>query len=94
MVNPDLRQIMKDNSRRYSLVMATAKRAREIVDQYLENDEPLIEKPVSIAIEELEEGRLKFNEPEELRIGQINRGKDIFFSSGSSIVLDEADGQE
>ena len=45
---------------RYSIVMATAKRAREIID----GAEPLVrtkdgEKPLSIAIEELNEGKLK-----------------------------------
>lgn len=45
---------------RYSIVMATAKRARQIVD----GDEPLIdaepgEKPLSIAVEELNEGQIR-----------------------------------
>lgn len=45
---------------RYSIVMATSKRARQIIS----GDIPLIdakegEKPLSIAIEELNEGKLK-----------------------------------
>ena len=45
---------------RYSIVMATAKRARQIVD----GDEPLIdipegEKPLSIAGEELNQGKIR-----------------------------------
>jgi len=45
---------------RYSIVLATAKRARQIVD----GQDPLIEtgefdKPLSIAVEELYEGKLK-----------------------------------
>ena len=45
---------------RYSIVMATAKRARQLID----GDIPLVktkngEKPLSIAIEELNEGELK-----------------------------------
>ncbi len=45
---------------RYSVVMATAKRARQIVD----GDEPMIDdiagkKPLSIAVEELEQAQLK-----------------------------------
>ena len=44
---------------RYSIVMATAKRARQIVD----GDEPMVDdafgkKPLSIAVEELEKGHL------------------------------------
>lgn len=46
-------------SSRYSIVMATAKRARQIID----GEEPLVEikqdKPLSIAIEELVEGKIK-----------------------------------
>lgn len=44
---------------RYSIVIATAKRARQLID----NAEPLIDsdfpKPLSIAIEELYEGKVK-----------------------------------
>ena len=54
---------------RYSIVMATAKRARQIVD----GDEPLIEdaegeKPLSVAVEELNQGKIRIlaeNEPDE-----------------------------
>ena len=47
---------------RYSIVMATAKRARQIVA----GDEPMIadykgKKPLSIAVEELNEGLVKIN---------------------------------
>ncbi|MDD2978733.1 MAG: DNA-directed RNA polymerase subunit omega [Hespellia sp.] len=45
---------------RYSIVLATSKRARQIID----GDLPLVavkdgEKPLSIAIEELNEGKIK-----------------------------------
>ncbi|HAV28225.1 MAG TPA: DNA-directed RNA polymerase subunit omega [Lachnospiraceae bacterium] len=47
-------------SSRYSIVMATAKRARQIID----GDEPLIEneeekKPLSIAVDEVFKGEVK-----------------------------------
>ena len=46
-------------SSRYSIVMATAKRARQIIG----GEEPLVEikqdKPLSIAIDELVEGKIK-----------------------------------
>ena len=46
-------------SSRYSIVMATAKRARQIIG----GEEPLVEikqdKPLSIVIEELVEGKIK-----------------------------------
>lgn len=45
---------------RYSIIMATSKRARQLID----GDTPLVyakekDKPLSIAIEELNEGRIK-----------------------------------
>lgn len=51
---------------RYSIVMATAKRARQIIA----GDEPLIdceegEKPLSIAVEELNQGKIKILGDEE-----------------------------
>ena len=60
---------------RYSIVVATAKRARQIVD----GDEPLIdvpegEKPLSIAVEELNQGKIRIlseNEPDEEEESEI-----------------------
>ena len=50
---------------RYSIVMATAKRARQIVN----GDEPLVDgdskKPLSVAIEELNQGMIKIIGDEE-----------------------------
>ena len=50
---------------RYSIVMATAKKARQIVN----GDEPLVdgdsEKPLSVAIEELNQGMIKIIGDEE-----------------------------
>jgi len=44
---------------RYSIVMATSKRARQIID----GEEPLVEgsvmKPLSLAVEELNQGKIK-----------------------------------
>lgn len=50
---------------RYSIVMATSKRARQII----EGEEPMVEaaggKPLSIAIEELNQGKIKILGDEE-----------------------------
>ncbi|MBO5167361.1 MAG: DNA-directed RNA polymerase subunit omega [Lachnospiraceae bacterium] len=52
-------------SSRYSIVMATSKRARQIIA----GDEPLVEgagkKPLSVAVEELNEGKIKIINDEE-----------------------------
>lgn len=52
-------------SSRYSIVMATSKRARQIIA----GDEPVVpgngKKPLSIAVEELNEGKIKILNDEE-----------------------------
>ena len=67
MFNPDLKDVLKDHLSRYSLVTATAKRARAISDDAIENDEIIVEKPVSLALDEIVEGKYKIIEPEEIR---------------------------
>ena len=67
MLNPDLRNLLRNHTSRYSLVIATAKRAREISEQAEENHEIMTEKPVSIAISEIMEGKYVVVEPEEIR---------------------------
>lgn len=67
MFNPDLRNVLKNHTSRYSLVTAVAKRAREISADAQENDEILTEKPVSLALDEIITGKLEVVEPEEIR---------------------------
>lgn len=67
MFNPDLSNVLKNHLSRYSLVTATAKRARAISDEALENEEIIVEKPVSLALDEIVEGEYKVVEPEEIR---------------------------
>lgn len=67
MLNPDLRKVLKNHTSRYSLVIATAKRAREISEQAEEEKRIITEKPVSIAIGEIMDGKYAIVEPEEIR---------------------------
>jgi DNA-directed RNA polymerase subunit omega len=67
MNNPDLRKVLKNHLSRYSLVTATAKRAKAISEEAEENHEILTEKPVSIAINEIINGDYVIGEPEEIR---------------------------
>ena len=64
MFNPDLSNVLKNHLSRYSLVTATAKRAREISDDALENGDIIVEKPVSLALDEIVEGKYQVIEPE------------------------------
>lgn len=65
--NPSLRHVLTNHLSRYSLVIATAKRAREISETAEENGDILIEKPVSLALTEIVDGKIKIIEPEEIR---------------------------
>lgn len=67
MFNPDLRKVLANNTSRYSLVTAVAKRAREISAEAQENGEILNEKPVSIALDEIINGKFEVVESEELQ---------------------------
>lgn len=64
MYNPSINELSNIADSRYTLVMLTAKRSRQIVD----GAKPLIEtsstKPVSIAIEEIMERKIRYSRPE------------------------------
>ena len=67
MFNPDVKKMLKNVNSRYSLVVGTAKRAREIRDEAVENDIILNEKTVSTAIEEIYDGKYVIEEPDEIK---------------------------
>ena len=80
---------------RYSIVMATAKRARQIVD----GDEPLIaaaegEKPLSIAVEELKQEKIRIlaeNEPDEEETEEFFESEEAVFEeeTGETAEIEE-----
>ena len=59
MLRPAVNQIITKNESCYSLVIAVAKRARQITDELCKNNETLEEKPVKTAVEELASGKCK-----------------------------------
>ncbi len=59
MLRPAVNQIISKNESCYSLVIAVAKRAREIADDLYENSLILEEKPVKTAVEEIAGGKYK-----------------------------------
>lgn len=64
MYNPSINELSNIGDSRYTLVMLAAKRSRQLVD----GAKPLIEtkstKPVSIAIEEIIQRKIKYKRPE------------------------------
>lgn len=67
MFNPDLSSVLKNNTSRYSLVTAVAKRAREISEENEESEEFVTEKPVSVALEQILAGEYEIIEPDEIK---------------------------
>ena len=60
MINPSIVELLKKVDNRYSLVIVTAKRARQLI----QGDEPLIRvssfKPLTIAINEVNSGEIVY----------------------------------
>ena len=63
MLYPAVDDLLKKVESRYTLIMVTSKRARQII----EGSKPLVNtesiKPVSIAIEEIDQDKLEFTTP-------------------------------
>lgn len=59
MLKPSVNELAKNGESIYSLVIATAKHAREISDEAEESGELLTEKPVTLAIRDIYEGKVK-----------------------------------
>ncbi|MCI9072313.1 MAG: DNA-directed RNA polymerase subunit omega [Lachnospiraceae bacterium] len=85
---------------RYSIVMATSKRARQIIS----GDEPLVggagKKPLSLAVEELNQGKIKILAEDEVmeeqeiydRVEAPSQVQDL--EDGQEEALDEAEQEE
>ena len=58
MLYPPVADLLKNVSSRYLLVNVVAKRARKIAEEAEQTQEPLTEKPVTLAIREVAEGKL------------------------------------
>lgn len=68
MLYPSIDEIIKDTDSRYSLVIAVAKRARQIAQDAEENGILLKDNPVKLAINDFAEKRVAivYRSPEEL----------------------------
>lgn len=62
MLRPAASQMLTKNESYYSLVLAVAKRAREIADTNFDNKQPMEEKPVKLAIGDFASGQYKIVE--------------------------------
>ena len=64
MLNTKFDEAVGNCHSRYSVVVAVARRARQIADEKEANQEMLVEKPVDSAIEEVADGVYTIIEPE------------------------------
>jgi DNA-directed RNA polymerase subunit omega len=58
MLYPSMKTLLKEIENRYLLVNVVARRAREIAEEAEEKGEPLEDKPVTLAIDEIADGKL------------------------------------
>ena len=68
MLRPAVSEILKEGQSYYSLVIAVAKRAREIAQNAEDEHIIMTEKPVKIAVQELAAGKFKIIEPENVGV--------------------------
>lgn len=64
MLKPSSNIIKTPHKSYYSVVIAVAKRAREIVEKAEENNQILIEKPVDLAVQDFVDDKVRIIEPE------------------------------
>ena len=67
MLRPAMNQIATHGESCYSVVIGVAKRAREISEEAEEDGIILVEKPVSIALDEILNNKYEIVEPDEIK---------------------------
>lgn len=66
MLKPSENKITTPHQSNYSLVIAVAKRARQIAEEAEEDGEVLLDKPVDLAVHDFRDNKFKIVEPESL----------------------------
>lgn len=66
MNRPSMNEILKHGESYYSLVVGVAKRARQIIDEEIDQDLPSSDNPVAEAVEEFADGKYILYEPDEI----------------------------
>ncbi len=64
MLYPSINDLLKNVDSRYTLVLLVSKRARQIVDGSEPFVDPKSSKPVSIAVQEVSEGKVTYTRPQ------------------------------
>ena len=66
MLKPSCNIIKTPHKSYYSVVIAVAKRAREITQEAEDNNEIIVEKPVDLAVQDYVDEKYKIIEPDEI----------------------------
>lgn len=66
MLKPSCNIIKTPHKSNYSVVIAVAKRAREITQEAEDNNEIIVEKPVDLAVQDFVDEKYKIIEPDEI----------------------------
>lgn len=61
MIYPSIDDLIKKVDSKYTLVIATAKRARQIKEKEEEKNEKIVLKEVSMALKEIDQGAVTYN---------------------------------
>lgn len=62
MLKPSMNELMKRVDNRYLLVNLAAQRARDLSDEAEETEEPLTDKAVKLALDEIASGRIEYRD--------------------------------
>ena len=76
MVKPTVAELLKKAKNRYELVIATSRRARQIADGDKKLTDVEEESPVTLAANEIAEGKVEIVEPAEEKEDRIERGEE------------------
>ena len=91
MLKPSENMIRTPHRSQYSLVIAVAKRAREIADEAEVNKEILVEKPVDLAVQDFMADKFVIIEPDPADYveGYVQVNPDLFVADPTGELSDE-----
>lgn len=85
-IYPPIDELMKKVDSKYTLVVATAKRAREIQKSGIVFTECDSDKPVTIAINEINENKVTFASPDQNKVNIDNKLLQIFAEIDKDLI--------
>ena len=91
MIYPSINKLMEKVDSKYTLVIATAKRAREIYQTGITFTECDSDKPVTVAINEIYENKVSFKNPDQNKISVDDRIMNMILEEDRNLVAQDTD---